>query len=48
MEQKAKKTTKSGVDRWTSNGIGLTITKPAISKKEAVAIDKATEKGKKK
>lgn len=48
MKKKAKETTKSGVDRWTSNGIGIKNFKPAISKSEAAKINaEATSKGKK-
>lgn len=40
----ATKTTKSGVDRWTSNGVGLKVVKTPITKKEAAAIDKSVNK----
>lgn len=37
----AKKTGKKGIDSWTNNGYGLVNIKPAISKAEAAAIEKA-------
>ena len=35
-----------GIDRWTNNGHGLVNVKPAITKAEAAAIEKAASKAK--
>lgn len=44
MAQKAKSEGRGGIDRWTSNGVGLNVIKTPITKAQAKEIDKSANK----